>query len=119
MEIIVKLDDMLLKDTPGPSMLTETVAIPNQREAIIHIARLLTDRKMPVPDAIGHRVVHGGPKLRQHRIIDAEVLKELEAVSTFAPLHIPQALSVIGFSQKHFPGLPQVACGPDLPEVRL
>jgi acetate kinase len=99
-----------LKDSPGPSVVTETVAIPNQREAIIHIARLLTDSKMPVPDAIGHRVVHGGPKLQQHRIIDAEVLRELEAASTFAPLHIPQALSVIGFSQEYFPDLPQVAC---------
>lgn len=98
------------KDSQGNSVLTETMAIPSQREAIIRIARLLTDSKMPTPDAIGHRVVHGGPKLRQHRIIDAEVLRELEAASTFAPLHIPQALSVIGFSQEHFPGLLEVAC---------
>jgi acetate kinase len=98
------------KDTRKNAVLTETVAIPSQREAIIRIARLLTDSKMPVPDAIGHRVVHGGPKLLQHRIIDAAVLRELEAASTFAPLHIPQALSVIRFSQEHFPGCPQVAC---------
>jgi acetate kinase len=98
------------KDSRGKSVLTEAAAIPSQREAIIRIARLLTDKKMPVPDGIGHRVVHGGPKLLQHRIIDAAVLRELEAASTFAPLHIPQALSVIGFSQEHFPGRPQVAC---------
>jgi acetate kinase len=98
------------KDSGGNSVLTETEAILSQREAIIRIARLLTDSKMPVPDAIGHRVVHGGPKLRQHRIIDAEVMRALEAASTFAPLHIPQALSVISFSQEHFAGVPQVAC---------
>jgi acetate kinase len=98
------------KDLRENAVLTETVAVPSHREAIVRIARLLTDRNMPLPDAIGHRVVHGGPKLLQHCVIDAEVLRELEASATFAPLHIPQALSVIGFSREHFPGLPQVAC---------
>jgi acetate kinase len=98
------------KDSRGISLVAETVAIPSQREAVIRIAKLLTDCKVPAPAAIGHRVVHGGPKLRQHRIIDAEVLRELEAASIFAPLHIPKALSVIGFSHEHFPGLTQVAC---------
>jgi acetate kinase len=65
---------------------------------------------MPVPDAIGHRIVHGGPKLRQHCLIDDSVLAQLEAATAFAPLHIPSALSVIRFAQEHFPGVPQAAC---------
>ena len=65
---------------------------------------------MPAPDAIGHRIVHGGPKLRQHCLIDDAVLAQLEAASAFAPLHTPSALSVIRFAQQHFPGLPQAAC---------
>src|ERR1700692_1823401 len=65
---------------------------------------------MPAPAAIGHRIVHGGPKLRQHCLIDDSVLRQLEAATAFAPLHIPAALSVIRFAQGHFPGLPQVAC---------
>jgi acetate kinase len=65
---------------------------------------------MPAPAAIGHRIVHGGPRLRQHCLIDDSVLRQLEAASAFAPLHIPSALSVIRFAREHFPGLPQVAC---------
>ena len=98
------------EDLRGSVLLSETGAIPSQREAIIRIGRLLLDSKMPVPAAIGHRIVHGGPKLRQHCLIDDSVLAQLEAATAFAPLHIPSALSVIRFAQEHFPGLPQAAC---------
>jgi acetate kinase len=91
-------------------LLSETVSIPSQREAVIRIGRLLAESGMPAPAALGHRIVHGGPKLRKHCLIDALVLRQLEAASAFAPLHIPAALSVIRFGQEHFPGLPQVAC---------
>ncbi len=64
----------------------------------------------PAPAAVGHRVVHGGPYLRQHCLIDQSVLQQLEAASAFAPLHTPAALSIIRSAQAHFPGIPQVAC---------
>src|SRR6202022_3098927 len=92
------------------AVLSETISISSQREAIIRIGRLLADSKMPAPAAVGHRVVHGGSKLRQHCLIDDSVLRQLEAATAFAPLHIPSALSVIRFAQEKFPGLPQVAC---------
>ena len=98
------------KDSRGNALISETASIPSQREAIIRIGKLLVDSKMPKPAAIGHRVVHGGPKLRHHCLINDRVLKQLEAATAFAPLHIPAALSVIRFAQEHFPGLPQVAC---------
>jgi acetate kinase len=98
------------EDSYGNALLAETGPIPSQREAIIRIGKLLIDAKMPVPDAIGHRIVHGGPKLRQHCLIDHSVLTQLEAATAFAPLHIPSALAVIRFAQEQFPGLPQAAC---------
>jgi acetate kinase len=101
---------------------SETVFFANQREAIIRIERYLSECEMPAPAAIGHRIVHGGPKLRQHRLIDDAVISQLEAATVFAPLHIPSALAVIRSAQAHFPGLPQVACfdttfHAELPEV--
>jgi acetate kinase len=54
------------KDSHGTALLSESGAIPSQREALIRIRRLLDDSKMPMPAAIGHRIVHGGPRLRQH-----------------------------------------------------
>lgn len=91
-------------------LLSETISTSDQREAMIRIAKLLADSEMPAPAAIGHRIVHGGPQLRQHCLIDDVVLRQLEAAIPFAPLHTPPALSVIRFAQEHFPGLPQVSC---------
>jgi acetate kinase len=82
----------------------------NARDAMARIGRLLSDEHAPSPRAIGHRIVHGGPRLREHGLIDAQVMTELEAGAPFAPLHTPAALAVIRYAAKHFPGLPQVAC---------
>ncbi|HEY5237057.1 MAG TPA: acetate/propionate family kinase [Rhizomicrobium sp.] len=90
------------------ALLSQTMKLADMREAVARIAKRLAD--YPAPDAIGHRIVHGGPKLRQHCVIDDEVLTQLEAASAFAPLHIPPALSVIRLAREHFPALPQVAC---------
>ena len=98
------------QDSHGNQLLSETASIPDQRQAVIRIGKLLADTKMPAPAAIGHRVVHGGPRLRQHCLIDNAVLRQLEAATAFAPLHTPSALSVIRFSREHFSGLPQAAC---------
>jgi acetate kinase len=98
------------RDAHENALLSERVSIPGQREAVIRIGRLLAESGMPAPAAIGHRIVHGGPKLRQHCLIDDSVLRQLEAASAFAPLHTPSALSVIRFAREHFPGLPEVAC---------
>jgi acetate kinase len=70
----------------------------------------LADCKEAQPVAVGHRVVHGGPNLRRHCLVNEAVLRQLEAATVFAPLHNPPALSVIRFAQEHFPQLPQVAC---------
>jgi Acetokinase family len=53
------------QDSRKNALLSETEYIPSQREAIIRIGRLLADSKMPAPAAIGHRIVHGGQKLRR------------------------------------------------------
>lgn len=79
-----------------------------QRDAVARVGELLEERNLPAPAAVGHRVVHGGA-LRHHRLIDAATLRELEAAKAFAPLHVPQALSVIRAALERFP-VPQAAC---------
>lgn len=112
----------IAKDAHQDKIAAETAAIPSQREAVVRIAKLLGTSGVPAPDAIGHRIVHGGPTLRQHCLIDASVMQELEAAAVFAPLHTPSALSVIRTAQEHFPGIAQAACfdtafHAELPEV--
>ncbi|MEO8001255.1 MAG: acetate/propionate family kinase [Arenimonas sp.] len=111
-----------LRDSLENMLLHETLAVHDHHEAIIRIETLFTEGQLPIPDAIGHRIVHGGPRLRNHCIIDENVLHELETAVAFAPLHTPASLSVIRFCRKRFPELPQVACfdttfHKDLPEV--
>jgi acetate kinase len=99
-----------VQDLQGGTVTSDTASIPSQRDAIIRIGTFLDGSRMPLPAAIGHRIVHGGPKLRQHCLIDQQVMLRLDSATVFAPLHTPSALSVIRFAQEHFLGLPQVAC---------
>ena len=92
------------------TLLAETVSTAEDPDAINRVAPVLAASGMPPPDAIGHRIVHGGPLLRQHCRIDDAVLRQLQAAAAFAPLHIPAALALVRFAQAHFPGVPQVAC---------
>ena len=98
------------KDAAGRFLLSEAATFPNQQDVIIRVNRLFAETGLPKPSAVGHRIVHGGPKLLKHCLIDDSVVHELEAATVFAPLHMPAAVSVIRFAQMHFPGLAQVAC---------
>lgn len=97
-------------DEHGATLLHEACLMANTGEAVRRIGELLATNPSRLPDAVGHRIVHGGPRLREHRLIEAQVMTELEAATVFAPLHTPAALVVIRFAEKRFPGLPQVAC---------
>jgi acetate kinase len=66
------------RDARGDAIVSDAGPIPSQQEAIARIAALISDQALPAPAAIGHRVVHGGPKLRRHCLIDAAVMAELD-----------------------------------------
>jgi acetate kinase len=59
------------------------------------------------PDAVAHRVVHGGEKYFEPALIDEDVLAQIDAMASFAPLHNPPALAGIRATE-HLAG-PQVA----------
>ena len=64
----------------------------------------------PLPQAVGHRIVHGGPRLREHQRITPEVLDQIEDATPFAPLHVPAALDVVKRAMKAFSDVPHIAC---------
>ena len=90
--------------------IAEPIPAAGDREVILRIRQFLIDSNMPSPAAVGHRIVHGGPKLRQHCLIDASVIQQLEDATAFAPLHMPPALGIIRCAGDLFPGVPQAAC---------
>ena len=72
--------------------------------------------------AVGHRVVHGGPKYSEPQRITAEMVEELHQLSPFDPDHLPEEILLTEAFHRRFPDLPQVACFDtafhhDLPQV--
>ena len=61
-------------------------------------------------EAIGHRVVHGGPRYTTSVRIDAEVIGYLVTITDLAPLHLPAALAAIAAAGELLPRVPGVAC---------
>ncbi len=60
--------------------------------------------------AVGHRVVHGGPKYSKPERITAEMVEELHRLSPFDPEHLPEEILLTEAFHRRFPDLPQVAC---------
>ena len=60
--------------------------------------------------AVGHRVVHGGPKYDTPQRITAEMIEELRRLSPYDPEHLPEEIRLVEAFHRRFPGLPQVAC---------
>ncbi len=60
--------------------------------------------------AVGHRVVHGGPKYSKPHRITAEMVEELHRLSPFDPEHLPEEIQLTEAFHPRFPDLPQVAC---------
>jgi acetate kinase len=60
--------------------------------------------------AVGHRVVHGGPKYSAPQRITADMVEELRRLSPFDPEHLPEEILLAEAFHRRFPDLPQVAC---------
>jgi acetate kinase len=71
---------------------------------------LATQAGVPAIDAVAHRVVHGGKVYRASVVITDDVLAQLTALNSLAPLHQPHNLEGVRAFRVAFPQLPQVAC---------
>jgi acetate kinase len=60
--------------------------------------------------AVGHRVVHGGPKYSSPERITAAMVEELHRLSPFDPERLPEEILLTEAFHRRFPDLPQVAC---------
>ncbi len=93
-------NDMLPKHATG-----------EHEEALLHVVGWL---KAHFPDlhisAVGHRIVHGGPRYAEPLIITPDVIAALEEFVPLAPLHQPHNLSGIAAAHAAFPDALQIAC---------
>jgi acetate kinase len=59
--------------------------------------------------AVGHRIVHGGPRFRDPMLVDDSVVAGLERLVELAPLHNRPALEALADARRAFPDVPHVA----------
>jgi acetate kinase len=90
---------------PDDELEAERDLAPDDHDALAAAAA-----ELPRPDAVGHRVVHGGERYRAAVRIDGEVVAALRALVDLAPLHQPAALAGIEAMDSVLPGVPAVAC---------
>lgn len=90
--------------------------IKDHNKAVQLVFEALTDKDHGVIGsldeigAIGHRVVHGGEKVKESAIIDDDIIEAIKEVIPFSPLHNPANLQGIEACRKMLPDKPNVAC---------
>lgn len=99
-----------LRDGHDGVLRSEKLNLASQGDALDHAVQWLASLAPGKPCAIGHRVVHGGPRLVTHQRITPALIGELRTSVHFAPLHIPLALQLIERAERSYPRVPQFAC---------
>ena len=100
-----------------------TVESPARAAAIAQvIARVAGDVANHPLAGVGHRVVHGGPRLHEPMVVTGDVIGTLKALVRFAPNHLPDEIDLIEAVQRIRPDTPQIVCfdtafHADLPDV--
>jgi len=62
------------------------------------------------PDAVGHRLVHGGDLVRTPTRVDGALRARLDGLAALAPLHLPPALRLLDQVRELLPDVPHVLC---------
>lgn len=88
----------------------ESGPLPDVKAAMNKAADALSSYSTTSIAAVAHRIVHGGPGLRQHVLANAETLQHLKQAVAFAPLHLPPALAIVDEASKRWPGAASMLC---------
>jgi acetate kinase len=101
----------VLKETASQQVDRTEISAPNHLSCLDYLLQRLSKTTVsPSFRAVGHRVVHGGPRYTQPQIVTAEMTAILRQFRPFAPEHLPGEIDLIEGLSARFPNLPQVAC---------
>lgn len=101
--------------TTGKEKYVKEMPIPDHTVGIKVVLEALLDKEFGVLstlediEAVGHRVVHGGEEFFCSKLIDDDVIAQIEKCSDIAPLHNPANLLGIRAVSEVLPTVPQVA----------
>ena len=87
------------------------MAAPDHRAAVGLLLDWIEKRTdLDALSAVGHRIVHGGPKYWEPQRITPRMIKELRQLSSFDPEHLPEEILLAEEFQRRFPAVTQIAC---------
>jgi acetate kinase len=100
-----------LKDRQGNRLVDRHADYADHNQAVkAMFATAMEEHHLPVPDGVGHRLVHGGPDHMAPEILTPQLMLTLRGLIALAPLHLPGEIKGIDAVTGHFPGIRQVAC---------
>jgi acetate kinase len=102
---------MRIVDGDADTLLDRTVDLDDHETAArAFLEWLELHRPEAAPNAVGHRIVHGGRAHRTPRVLTTDVLTDLQELVPIDPDHLPQALAVIQVTNDRYPSIAQVVC---------
>jgi len=100
-----------LKDSQGKRLVDSHSDYSDHKEAVkAMFDTAIEGQHLPTPDAVGHRLVHGGPKHMAPEMVTPELMLTLRSLIPLAPLHLPGEIKGIDAVAEHYPELSQAVC---------
>ena len=110
----IAIDGKITHKLPDGRKIEMNLDMPNHAVATKILVDTLTNadygciKDMSEIEAVGHRVVHGGPYFFESSLVTPEVMEKLRQCVDFAPLHTPAHLMGIDGCTAVMPNVPQV-----------
>ena len=110
----IAIDGKITHKLPDGRKIEMDLDMPNHAVATKILVDTLTNadygciKDMSEIEAVGHRVVHGGPYIFDSSLVTPEVMEKLRQCVDFAPLHTPAHLMGIDGCTAVMPNVPQV-----------
>lgn len=110
----IGIDGIITHKRPGKENYKAEASLGNHKDAIELVLKLLCDPELGVISsaeeigAVGHRVAHGGEKLRESSVLGDIEIEYLESIVEINPLHGPPAISGIRACKSVMPKIKHV-----------
>ena len=99
-----------MEGADGARLVDESLQLPDLAAAFERISSALSQQPFPRPDAIGHRMVCGGPTVTENQILTPALIEEMERYTAFAPLHSPSEIFLMRHAMRLYPDVPNFVC---------
>jgi acetate kinase len=97
-----------VKDGSGETPVDRSMRLPDHTQALEMLSGWLSKRAPP--DAVGHRIVHGGTDYAAPAAVKPQLISALRRLVPLAPNHLPREIEAIEAIQRIYPAAAQVAC---------